>query len=124
MMAKAVIELSDWQQMQAELRQTARRLDAGADLQEADYHLGYATAAHLLADLTPARLTLLDTLKGLGPVAVDDLAARLERPLGRVRTDVAKLLDLELISQDAAGAVSVPWDEVLIRLASVGAQAA
>jgi len=123
-MAKAVIELSDWQQMQAELRQTARRLDAGADLPEADYHLGYATAAQLLADLTPARLTLLDTLKGLGPVAVEDLAARLERPLGRVRTDIAKLLDLELITQDAAGAVGVPWDEVLIRLASVGAQAA
>jgi len=123
-MAKAVIELSDWPQMQAELRQTARRLDAGADLPEADYHLGYATAVQLLADLTPARLTLLDALKGLGPVAVEALATRLDRPLGRVRVDVAKLLDLDLIAQDAAGTVRVPWDEVVIRLASVGAQAA
>ncbi|WP_295612704.1 hypothetical protein [uncultured Lamprocystis sp.] len=123
-MAKAVIELSDWQQMQAELRTTARRLDAGEVLPEADYHLGYATTAQLLADLTPARLALLDALKGLGPVAMDDLATRLGRPLGRVRADVAKLLDLDLIAQDAGGTVRVPWDEVQIRLASVGAQAA
>jgi len=39
-----------------------------------DYRLSFDSARALFADLTPARLDLLDTLRRAGPLAFDPLA--------------------------------------------------
>jgi predicted transcriptional regulator len=86
-------------------------------LPETDHHLGFADAAHLFGELTPARFALVDALERPGPVSIRALAKYLERNDSTVQRDVTALLDLRLLVRDDAGLLSVPWDAVEIRLA-------
>lgn len=128
-MPKAIIELADWQRTRDEIMALGHQLDAGEDLPEADYHLGFSDAAQLFGDLTPARLMLLETLKALGPVSIATLAralARDDRGLHNqgLQTDIDTLLELALIEKNAAGEVLVPWEEIQIRVTLGRAKAA
>ncbi len=69
-MSKAIVEIPGRGTYLDQALDAARRADGGEALAEADYHLGFANAAQLFAELTPARLALLDALKGLGPVTI------------------------------------------------------
>jgi predicted transcriptional regulator len=121
---KAIIGLESWGAMQARAIEIARRVDAGEAVPEADYHLNFATAAQLFNELTPARLALLEVLKGLGAVSIYALAKHLGRNYRNVHTDISKLLELGLVEKNEAGKVWVPWDEVQIRVTLGGAAAA
>jgi len=124
MARKAIVRVADWARTKAELADLARRAQAGEDLPEADYQLGFASAAELFDELTPARLALLDLLKKLGPVSIAALAGHLTRDCAQVQTDITKLVDLALVEQGVTGLVFVPWEEIQIQVTLARAKAA
>jgi predicted transcriptional regulator len=87
-----------------------------------DFRLSFESAKSLFADLTPARLDLLDTLRKSGPSSVYALAKAAERNYSNVHADVSRLEELGLIERNDDGAVFVPYDavEILLPLAQVG----
>ena len=86
-----------------------------------DFRLSFESARSLFADLTPARLDLLDTLRRVGPCSVYALAKSAERNYSNVHTDIARLEELGLVERAEGGAVSVPFEsvEILVPLAQV-----
>lgn len=122
-MSKAIIEITQPGAYIAAARATASRVDAGERLLEADYHLGFATAALLFAEITPARMGLMESLKRSGPRSIDVLARQLGRETCTVQSDVEKLKEHGLIEQDAVGNVFVPWEEIQLQV-TVGADRA
>ena len=113
---KAIVEIVREGQYFDDAMAVAKRIDAGESVPSADYHLGFTSAPQLFAELTPARLALLETLKAAGPVTVYALAKRAGRNYSNVHGDVGKLLEHRLVSRDEDGKVYVPWDEVQIRM--------
>lgn len=77
-----------------------------------DFHLTFESARLLFAELTPARLDLLETLRKTGPCSVYALAKSADRNYSNVHTDVARLSDLGLIERTGEAAVFVPFDDV------------
>ena len=75
----------------------------------------FESARALFAELTPARLDLLDTLRRTGPSSVNALAKVAERNYSNVHTDLASPEQLGLIDRTEDGMVSVPFDAVEIR---------
>jgi predicted transcriptional regulator len=84
--------------------------------QEPDYRLSFESARTLFAELTPARIDLLDTLRRVGPCSVYALAREAGRNYSNVHTDVARLLDLGLAERTEEETVFVPFEEIDIRL--------
>ena len=84
-----------------------------------DFRLSFESARSLFAELTPARLDLLDTLRRVGPCSVYALAKAAERNYSNVHTDVARMGELGLIERAEGGEVSVPYEsvEILVPLA-------
>ena len=122
-MSKAIVEIPRRGEYFESAMAIARRLDTGEELSEADYHLGFADAAHLFNELTPARLALLDALKKLGPVSIYALAKHLGLNYSNVHTDIGKLLEHGLVEKTPEGKVWVPWEEIQIRV-TLGAEVA
>jgi len=92
--------------------------------QAPDFRLSFESARALFAELTPARLDLLDlldTLRRVGPCSVYALAKAAERNYSNVHTDIARLEELGLVERIEEGAVSVPFDavEIVVPLAQV-----
>ena len=77
-----------------------------------NFHLSFDSARLLFAELTPARLDLLDTLRKLGSCTVYALAKAANRNYSNVHGDVARLIDLGLIERTDDDAVYVPFDDV------------
>ena len=86
-----------------------------------DFRLSFESARSLFAELTPARLDLLDSLRRVGPCSVYALAKACERNYSNVHTDVSRLEELGLIERANDGTVLVPFDsvEILFPLAQV-----
>jgi predicted transcriptional regulator len=121
---KAIIGLEDWDAMQARAMAAATAFDAGEPVATADYHLSFATAEQLFAALTPARLTLIDSLKRAGGALDAELSGRIGRDRTAVESDLAALIDLGLVVRDEDGKVRVPWSEVQLHLSLSGRAAA
>lgn len=79
-----------------------------------DFHLGFESARALFAELTPARLDLLDTLRRVGPCSIYALAKAAQRNYSNVHTDVTRLEELGLIDRSEAGEILVPYESVEI----------
>jgi predicted transcriptional regulator len=86
-----------------------------------DFRLSFESARSLFAELTPARLDLLDTLRRVGPCSIYALAKAAERNYSNVHADVARLEELGLIERSDKDAIFVPFDavEILVPLAQV-----
>jgi predicted transcriptional regulator len=78
--------------------------------------LSFADLPLLAKTLTPARWDLLKRLKAAGPVTIFALAKLLERDYKNVHTDVARLLELNLVEKSQDGLVSVSWQAVRAEL--------
>lgn len=113
---KVFIGVDSFDEMTRRARETARRIDAGERVPEADYYLNFSSASQLFSELTPARLAVLEMLKTQGPLTIYALAKELGRNYSNVHTDVQALLKHELVAKDAQGRVYVPWDEIQIHL--------
>ena len=115
---KAIIEVS----RRGSAVQVARQQIAAARQgRSPDFRLSFESARSLFAELTPARLDLLDTLQRIGPCSVYALAKAAERNYSNVHTDVARLEELGLVERAGDGSVSVPFEavEILLPLARV-----
>ena len=115
---KAIIEVA---RKGSAVRTAREQLVAARQGRSPDYRLSFESARSLFADLTPARLDLLDTLRKVGPCSVYALAKAAERNYSNVHTDVSRLVELGLIERNDDSAVSVPYDavEILLPLAQV-----
>ena len=109
---KAIIELNRKGSIFAAVAQQIAGTRSG---RTPDYRLSFESARSLFADLTPARLDLLDTLRRAGPSSVYALAKAAERNYSNVHTDVTRLEALGLIERAEDGMVSVPFEAVEIR---------
>ena len=78
----------------------------------AEIRLTFESLPVLLANLTPARWTLLEQLRRAGPVSINELARRLGRHYKNVHTDVLRLIELGLIERRPDQRVAVMWDIV------------
>lgn len=78
--------------------------------------LSFESARSLFADLTPARLDLLDTLRRVGPCSVYALAKAAERNYSNVHTDVARMEALGLVERTESDEVAVPYESIEILL--------
>ncbi len=85
-----------------------------------DYRLSFESARTLFAELTPARLDLLNTLRGLGPASVYALAKAAGRNYSNVHADINRLIELGLAERNG-DAVEVKFDAVEIRMPLVRA---
>jgi predicted transcriptional regulator len=74
--------------------------------------LTFESLPTLLKSLTLARWNLLEHLKRDGPLSINELARRLERPFKNVHTDVTRLIELGLIERRSDQRVTVVWDIV------------
>ena len=74
--------------------------------------LSFADLPLLLKTLTPARWALLEKLGKSGAVSVYALAQALGRDYKNVHTDVARLVEINLIEKTPSGTVRVAWQAV------------
>ena len=115
---KAVIEVA---KRGSAVRTARSQIAAARRGKSPDYHLSFETARALFAELTPARVDLLDTLRKVGPCSVYALAKAAERNYSNVHADVGRLEELGLIERTDEDAVFVPYEsvEILVPLAQV-----
>lgn len=118
---KAIIEITSNADMHRHAINAARALAAGK-VEATDYHLGFANAAQVFAELSPERLRTLETLHRNGVQSIYALAKTLERNYSNVHSDVQRLMALGLVERDSGG-VRAPFDELEIHL-PLGVQAA
>jgi predicted transcriptional regulator len=115
---KAIIEVSrNGSIFGAAAEQIARARQGGTP----DFRLSFESARSLFAELTPARLDLLDTLRRVGPCSIYALAKAAERNYSNVHADVGRLEELGLIERSDEDGIFVPFDavEILVPLAQV-----
>jgi len=110
---KAIIEVS---RRGSVFRSAHRQIEAARRGIVADFRLGFESARSLFAELTPARLDLLATLRAVGPCSVYALAKAAQRNYSNVHTDVSRLEDLGLVERSDDGSVAVPFESVEIRV--------
>ena len=108
---KAIIEVSGKGSV---FRTAAAQVAAARKGCAPDFHLSFESARSLFAELTPARLDLLDTLRRVGPCSVYALAKAAERNYSNVHTDVARMEELGLIDRTEGGEILVPYESVEI----------
>lgn len=115
---KAIIEVA---KSGSAVRAARQQLATSRRGRSPDFRLSFESARSLFADLTPARVDLLDTLRRVGPCSVYALAKEAQRNYSNVHTDIARLEVLGLIERSEEGSVSVPYEsvEILVPLAQV-----
>lgn len=115
---KAIIEVA---KRGSAVRGAREQLAASRNGRSPDFRLSFESARSLFAELTPARVDLLDTLRRIGPCSVYALAKAAERNYSNVHSDVARLEELGLIERTDEGRVSVPYEsvEIFVPLAQV-----
>lgn len=115
---KAIIEVA---RKGSAVRSARQQLASARRGRAPDFRLSFESARSLFAELTPARLDLLDTLRKVGPCSVYALAKAAQRNYSNVHTDVSRLEELGLVERDDEGAISVPYEavEIVLPLAQV-----
>ena len=78
--------------------------------------LSFADLPLLMKSISPARWELLKQLRKAGPLTIFALAKLLARDYKNVHTDVARLVELNLVEKNENGQVSVPWQAVRAEL--------
>lgn len=110
---KAIIEVS---RKGSVFRAAAQQVATSRQGRTPDFRLNFESARSLFAELTPARLDLLDTLRRIGPCSVYAVAKAADRNYSNVHTDVARLEELGLVERADDGSVSVPFESIEIRV--------
>jgi len=119
---KAIIEVAG---RGSAVRAARQQVAAARKGKAPDFHLSFESARALFAELTPARVDLLDTLRRVGPCSVYALAKAAERNYSNVHSDAGRLEELGLIERTVEGAVSVPYEsvEILVPLSPLASAA-
>ncbi|MGQ9370460.1 HVO_A0114 family putative DNA-binding protein [Azospirillum sp. ST 5-10] len=106
-MSTVTLEVSDLSEGLAAFRKawTSGRAEEGA-------RIGFASPELLWKVLTAKRWELLRTMTGQGPLALREVARRVERDVKGVHTDVHALVEAGLIRRTADGKFEFPYDAV------------
>lgn len=115
---KAIIEVA---KSGSALRSAKRQIAESRKGRVPDFRLSFESARMLFAELTPARVDLLDTLRRVGPCSIYALAKAADRNYSNVHTDASRLEELGLIERAEDGSVLVPYEavEILVPLAQL-----
>jgi predicted transcriptional regulator len=81
-----------------------------------DCVLAFESARALFAEITPARLDLLDALRRGGACSVYALAKTVGRNYSNVHADISKLIELNLVERTEDDREFVPFDALEIRM--------
>lgn len=88
----------------------------GGKARTAEIRLTFESLPVLLKNLTPARWTLLEAAKRLGPMSINELARVLGRNYKNVHTDVSRLIELGLIARLSDHRIEVQWDTIAAKM--------
>jgi predicted transcriptional regulator len=76
------------------------------------HHISFATPELLFATLTQLRWEIIRTMAGAGPLALREIARRVNRDVRRVSDDVHALLDAGVLDRDEDGSIEFPYEAV------------
>jgi predicted transcriptional regulator len=79
---------------------------------QAPPRITFATHALMWRVLTPNRWAILEAMTGHGPLALREIARRVERDVKGVHTDVHALLGAGLVRRTDSGGFEFPYDGV------------
>ncbi|WP_309486584.1 transcriptional regulator [Sinorhizobium sp. 8-89] len=98
-------------EMRQQFIETAKRIDAGENVPDAEssYYFGSYDDMHRI--LTPSRLAIVVTLAGQGPLSIHEVARRVNRDVEAVKGDVTTLINTGVIDRTADG-VEFPYDRI------------
>lgn len=74
--------------------------------------IGFATAELLWKVITPKRWEVLRVMTGAGPIAIREVARRVERDVKSVHGDIQALLKAGVLDRAEDGQIVFPYDEV------------
>jgi predicted transcriptional regulator len=74
--------------------------------------IGFATAELLWKVITPKRWAVLRAMTGAGPIAIREVARRVDRDVKSVHGDIQALAKAGVVDRTADGGVVFPYDEV------------
>jgi predicted transcriptional regulator len=74
--------------------------------------LSFQSPEAFFGKLTARRWEIVQALLGAGPVAVRELARRVDRDVRRVHDDVVVLTELGLLEREEGGAVVCPFADI------------
>lgn len=77
-------------------------------------HIGFASLEDLWKTLTIKRWEILKVMTGAGPLAIREIARRLDRDVKGVHGDVQALLNAGLLDKTGDGKIVFPYDEVRV----------
>lgn len=75
-------------------------------------HLSFASIDLLWRVLAPKRWDILRVMTGQGPMALREVARRVERDVKGVHTDVHALLNVGVLCRDEDGRFVFPYDKI------------
>lgn len=93
--------------------ETWRRVDSNEDVTP---RLAFASLNDLFSALTEKRLELMRFVASHEGLNTHRLAQKLERNYKNVHTDVAALVELGLLEKDERGALTAPFDDIVIHV--------
>lgn len=77
-------------------------------------HIGFPSLEDLWKTLTLKRWEILKAMTGAGPMAIREIARRVERDVKGVHGDVQALVNAGLLDKTAEGKIVFPYDEVRV----------
>ena len=104
-MSAVTIGVASTDKVKARMRQVFRGKADGA-------HISFATVELLWRVLAPKRWQILQAMTGAGPLAIREVARRVERDVKSVHGDVQALLKAGVIDRAEDGRIVFPYDEV------------
>jgi len=104
-MATVTIGVADLEQTKARMRDAFGGRKQGA-------HISFPSVELLWKVITPKRWEILRVMTGSGPLAIREVARRVERDVKSVHGDVSALLKAGVIDRGEDGGVVFPYDEL------------
>jgi predicted transcriptional regulator len=104
-MTTVTVGISSVEDTKARMRHAFRGEAQGA-------FISFATAELLWKVITPKRWEVLRAMTGAGPIAIREVARRVERDVKSVHGDIQALLKAGVLDRAANGRIVFPYDEV------------
>jgi predicted transcriptional regulator len=96
----------------ASIRETKARMRRAFSGRRQGAFIGFASLELLWKVLTPKRWEIVRAMTGVGPLAIREIARRVDRDVKSVHGDVQALLKAGVIDRTDDGRVEFPYDEV------------
>ena len=94
------------------MKDVQRRTAAAFRGQRQGAHISFASEEVLWKTLTPKRWVILKSMAGQGPMAIREIARRVDRDVRAVHSDVHVLLNAGLVGRTDDGRVHFPYDAI------------